>query len=33
MDQSGATLFGRTTYELMEGAWPAIARDDVSMIA
>jgi hypothetical protein len=28
MDESGAMLFGRNTYELMEGAWPAIARDE-----
>jgi len=28
MDESGAMLFGRNTYELMEGAWPAVARDD-----
>jgi dihydrofolate reductase len=28
MDQSGAMLFGRNTYELMEGAWPAVARDE-----
>ena len=28
MDQSGAMLFGRRTYELMEGAWPAVARDE-----
>jgi len=28
MDQSGAMLFGRTTYELMEGHWPAVARDE-----
>lgn len=28
MDQSGAMLFGRTTYELMEEAWPAVARDE-----
>ena len=27
-DQSGAMLFGRNTYELMEGAWPAVARDE-----
>ena len=27
MEQSGAMLFGRNTYELMEGAWPAVARD------
>src|SRR5690606_25241264 len=24
----GAMLFGRNTYELMEGAWPAVARDE-----
>jgi len=28
MDQSGAMLFGRNTYELMEAAWPAVARDE-----
>src|SRR5262245_1893889 len=28
MDQSGAMLFGRNTYELMEGAWPAVAHDE-----
>src|SRR6186997_2267246 len=28
MDQGGAMLFGRNTYELMEGAWPAVARDE-----
>lgn len=28
MDQSGAMLFGRTTYEMMEEAWPPIARDE-----
>lgn len=28
MDAAGAMLWGRATYELMEGAWPAIARDD-----
>jgi dihydrofolate reductase len=27
MDAYGAMLYGRTTYELMEDAWPAIARD------
>ncbi|MFT3836934.1 MAG: dihydrofolate reductase family protein [Myxococcaceae bacterium] len=27
MDSAGAMLFGRTTYEMMEEAWPAIARD------
>lgn len=25
---AGAMLFGRTTYELMEAHWPAVARDD-----
>jgi dihydrofolate reductase len=28
MDEAGAMLWGRTTYELMENAWPAIARDE-----
>jgi dihydrofolate reductase len=28
MDSCGAMLFGRTTYELMEDAWPAVARDE-----
>lgn len=28
MDDAGAMLWGRTTYEMMESAWPAIARDD-----
>jgi dihydrofolate reductase len=27
MDGVGGMLFGRNTYELMESAWPAIARD------
>lgn len=27
MDASEAMLFGRTTYELMEDAWPSIARN------
>jgi dihydrofolate reductase len=27
MDESGVMLFGRTTYEMMESAWPAVARD------
>jgi len=27
MDEAGGMLFGRTTYELMENAWPAVARD------
>jgi dihydrofolate reductase len=25
---AGAMLYGRTTYELMEDAWPAVARDE-----
>ncbi|MBV8463142.1 MAG: dihydrofolate reductase family protein, partial [Acidimicrobiales bacterium] len=28
MEAAGAMLFGRTTYELMEDAWPAVARDE-----
>jgi dihydrofolate reductase len=28
MDEAGAMLFGRVTYELMEEAWPAVARDE-----
>lgn len=28
MDQSGAMLWGRTTYEMMESYWPAVARGD-----
>ena len=28
MDAAGAMLWGRVTYELMESAWPAVARDD-----
>ena len=28
MDAAGAMLWGRITYELMESAWPAVARDD-----
>ena len=28
MDAAGAMLWGRVTYELMETAWPAVARDD-----
>lgn len=30
MDSAGAMLWGRVTYELMESAWPAIARDDAA---
>jgi dihydrofolate reductase len=29
MDEGGAMLWGRVTYEMMESAWPAIARGDV----
>jgi dihydrofolate reductase len=29
MDESGAMLWGRTTYEMMESHWPAIAFGDV----
>jgi dihydrofolate reductase len=28
MGTAGAMLFGRTTYELMESYWPAVARDE-----
>ncbi len=28
MDQAGAMLYGRIGYELMEDAWPAVARDE-----
>ncbi|MCA9194286.1 MAG: dihydrofolate reductase family protein [Planctomycetales bacterium] len=29
MDHAGAMLWGRTTYEMMESYWPAVARGDV----
>lgn len=29
MDESGAMLWGRTTYEMMENYWPAVASGDV----
>ncbi len=29
MDDHGAMLWGRTTYELMEAYWPVVARGDV----
>jgi|SRR5690606_31893989 len=29
MDEGGAMLWGRITYELMESYWPAVARGDV----
>ena len=28
MDEAGAMLWGRVTYEMMENAWPAVARGD-----
>jgi dihydrofolate reductase len=28
MDESGAVLWGRTTYEMMESYWPVVARGD-----
>ncbi len=28
MDEHGAMLWGRVTYEMMESHWPAVARDD-----
>src|SRR6476661_4177639 len=29
MDESGAMLWGRITYEMMESYWPAVARGEV----
>ena len=29
MDEAGAMLWGRTTYEMMESYWPAVASGDV----
>jgi dihydrofolate reductase len=29
MDESGAMLWGRVTYEMMESYWPSVARRDV----
>jgi dihydrofolate reductase len=29
MDENGAMLWGRITYEMMESYWPAVARGDV----
>lgn len=31
MDQCGAMLWGRVTYEMMESYWPAVARGDVEV--
>lgn len=28
MDEAGALLWGRITYEMMESYWPSVARDD-----
>ena len=30
MDEAGAMLWGRVTYEMMESYWPAVARGDVA---
>src|SRR3954466_745671 len=30
MDEAGAMLWGRVTYEMMEGYWPAVARGDAA---
>ena len=30
MDEGGAMLWGRVTYEMMEGYWPAVARGEVA---
>src|SRR5215218_10113083 len=29
LDEAGAMLWGRVTYEMMESSWPAVARGDV----
>jgi dihydrofolate reductase len=29
LDENGAMLWGRVTYEMMESSWPAVARGDV----
>jgi dihydrofolate reductase len=31
MDEGGAILWGRVTYEMMESYWPAVARGDVEV--
>ena len=31
MDESGAMLWGRVTYEMMERHWPAVARGDAAV--
>ncbi len=30
MDEAGAMLWGRVTYEMMEGYWPAVSRGEVA---
>ena len=30
MDEAGAMLWGRVTYEMMESAWPAVARGETA---
>lgn len=32
MDEAGAMLWGRVTYEMMESYWPAVARGDVEAL-
>ncbi|KQV45273.1 dihydrofolate reductase family protein [Duganella sp. Root336D2] len=32
MDENGVMLWGRTSYEMMEGYWPAVARGDVTAL-
>lgn len=32
MDECGAMLWGRVTYEMMEGYWPAVARRDIEAV-
>lgn len=32
MDESGAMLWGRVTYEMMEAYWPAVARGDAEVL-
>jgi len=31
MDEGGAMLWGRTTYEMMEAFWPAVARGEIEV--
>lgn len=33
LEESGAMLWGRVTYEMMEGFWPAVARGEVEVPA